>query len=68
MCFVFFFSVEHFCITLSSLSVVDRKKEQIAILEQAVNVYTTELERFLTFIGYMLVFDISHGLNFCSYC
>ncbi|QCE04693.1 uncharacterized protein LOC114167234 isoform X2 [Vigna unguiculata] len=27
------------------------KKEQIAILEQAVNVYTTELERFLTFIG-----------------
>ncbi|XP_014516540.1 uncharacterized protein LOC106774171 isoform X1 [Vigna radiata var. radiata] len=27
------------------------KREEIAILEQAIDVYTTELERFLTFIG-----------------
>jgi len=39
--------------------------EQIAVLEQAVDVYTMELERFLTFIRYDNAhLDVSHAFNF----
>lgn len=39
--------------------------EQIAVLEQAVDVYTMELERFLTFIRYNNAhLDVSHAFNF----
>ncbi|XP_052723920.1 uncharacterized protein LOC108347379 isoform X5 [Vigna angularis] len=49
----FFKHHDHF-LTLAMivcLGLLQLKREEIAILEQAIDVYTTELERFLTFIG-----------------
>lgn len=43
-----------------------RKKEQLAVLEQAVDVYTMEFDRFLTFIRYNNArVDAAHSLIFC---
>lgn len=50
-----------FCIDASLFYKLSRKREQVAVLEQAVDVYTTEFERFVRFIRYYSCF-------FCFYC
>lgn len=54
------------CIDTYLLYELSRTKEEVAILEQAADVYTTEFERFITFIRYYSYFCLQLG-NFKSY-
>ena len=48
---LFFFLAQHIC----GVFVLSRKRQQVAVLEKAIDVYTSEFERFIKFMGYLLL-------------
>ena len=51
MLLFFFFLAKH----IWGVFVLSRKRQQVAVLEKAIDVYTSEFERFIKFMGYLLL-------------
>ena len=53
MVFFFFFCS---CLSqhMSGVFILSRMRQYVAVLEKAIDVYTTEFERFIKFMGYLL--------------
>lgn len=54
--FNFYCCFLHWCFSVLLFYKLNRNRQQVAVLEQAVDVYTTEFERFLRFIRYYFCF------------
>jgi hypothetical protein len=39
---------------MSGVFILSRTRQYVAVLEKAIDVYTTEFERFIKFMGYLL--------------